>query len=221
MPVNFQQVLQNHIIPVVAVHEAENVHPSVDALIQGGLPCAEITFRTEAAEAVMTASAKRGDILVGAETVLNIEQAKAVQGAGAGFIVSPGFSDQVVEFCIDHSIPVTPGICTPTDIKRALGFGLTLVEFFPAQAMGGLNTLKAVSAPFTTMSFIPTGGIDSQNLSGYLSHPKVAAVGGSWMVKSSLIANGRFDEITNLTREAMTLAETIHSSKVNKRRFLG
>jgi 2-dehydro-3-deoxyphosphogluconate aldolase/(4S)-4-hydroxy-2-oxoglutarate aldolase len=212
MPINFQQILQKRIIPVVALHAAENAHPLADALIQGGLPCAEITFRTEAAEAIITSLAKRGDIFVGAGTVLNIEQAKAAMDAGAGFIVSPGFSDKVVEFCLDRSIPVAPGVCTPTDIQRALEFGITLVKFFPAEALGGLKTLKAVCAPFTMMTFIPTGGINAQNLCDYLSHPRVPAIGGSWMVRSSLIAEGRFDEITRLTREAMTLAETVSST---------
>ncbi len=212
MPINFEHVLQKRIIPVVAIHAAENAHPLADALIQGGLPCAEITFRTEAAEAVINSLAKRGDILVGAGTVLTLEQAKAAMDAGAGFIVSPGFSEKVVEFCLDHSIPVTPGVCTPTDIQKALEFGLTLVKFFPAEAMGGLKTLKAVSGPFTMMTFIPTGGINAHNLCDYLSHPRVPAIGGSWMVKSSLIAEGRFDEITRLTSEAMTLVETVSSA---------
>lgn len=211
MPINLNQVLKKRIIPVVAIHDAENANPLAEALIQGGLPCAEITFRTAAAEAVIASLAKRGDILVGAGTVLNIDQAKAAMDAGAGFIVSPGLSEKVVEFCLDHSVPVTPGVCTPTDIQRALEFGLTLVKFFPAEAMGGLGTLKAVSGPFTMMTFIPTGGINAQNLCDYLSHPRVPAIGGSWMVTSSLIAEGRFDEITRLTREAMTLAESVSS----------
>ncbi len=209
MSMNFQQALQKRIIPVVAIHDAENAHPLADALIQGGLPCAEITFRTEAAEAVITSLAKRGDLLVGAGTVLTIDQAKTAMDAGAGFIVSPGFSEKVVEFCLDHSIPVAPGVCTPTDIQRALEFDLTLLKFFPAEAMGGLKTLKAVSGPFTGMTFIPTGGVNAQNLCEYLSHPRVSAIGGSWMVKSKLIADGRFDEITRLTREAMALAESV------------
>jgi 2-dehydro-3-deoxyphosphogluconate aldolase/(4S)-4-hydroxy-2-oxoglutarate aldolase len=149
---------------------------------------------------------------VGAGPVLNIDQANAAMDAGAEFIVSPGFSEKVVEFCLDHSIPVTPGVCTPTDIQKALEFGLTLVKFFPAQAMGGLQTLKAMSGPFTMMTFIPTGGINFQNLGDYLSHPRVPAVGGSWMVKSSLIAEDRFEEITRLTREAMALAEIVGST---------
>ena len=211
MSLRFEDALKKRIIPVVAIHAAEHAHPLGDALIQGGLPCAEITFRTDAAEAVITSLAKRGDILVGAGTVLTIEQAQAAMDAGAGFIVSPGFDETVVQFCLDHEIPVTPGVCTPTEIQNALGFGLTLLKFFPAEAMGGIKTLKAVAGPYTTAQFVPTGGINAQNLVDYLSHPRVPAVGGSWMVKSSLIAEGRFAEITRLTQEAMTLVETVSS----------
>ena len=211
MPNTFQQALQTRIIPVVAMHGVEKAHPLADALIQGGLPCAEVTLRTEAAVAVITTLAKRGDICVGAGTVLTIEQAKAARDAGAGFIVSPGFSEKVVQFCLDRSIPVVPGGCTPTEIQLALEFGIRLVKFFPAEAMGGIRTLKAVCGPFKMMMFIPTGGIHAQNLCDYLSHPCVPAIGGSWMVDAPLIAEGRFDEITRLASEAVTLAETLRA----------
>ena len=211
MPITFPQALQTRIIPVVAMHGVEKAHPLADALIQGGLPCAEVTLRTEAAVAVITTLAKRGDICVGAGTVLTIEQAKAARDAGAGFIVSPGFSEKVVQFCLDRSIPVVPGGCTPTEIQLALEFGIRLVKFFPAEAMGGIRTLKAVCGPFKMMMFIPTGGIHAQNLCDYLSHPCVPAIGGSWMVDAPLIAEGRFDEITRLTSEAVTLAETLRA----------
>ena len=211
MSATFEQALKKRIIPVVAIHETENAHPLADALIEGGLPCAEITFRTEAAESVIKTLAQRQDILVGAGTVLTLEQAKAAAGAGAGFIVSPGLGEKVVQYCLDHSIPVTPGVCTPTDIQRALELGLTLLKFFPAEALGGLKTLKAICAPFTMATFIPTGGINAQNLCDYLAHPQVPAVGGSWMVQSKLITARRFDEITRLTREAVALAATVPS----------
>ena len=207
----FEQALKNRIIPVVAIHAAENAHPLADALIEGGLPCAEITFRTQAAEAVIKTLAKRGDILVGAGTVLTVEQAKTALDAGANFIVSPGFSEKVVEYCLDQAIPVTPGVCTPTDIQRALDLGLNLLKFFPAEATGGLKTLKAICGPYTMMTFIPTGGINANNLCDYLAHPRVPAIGGSWMVKSALISEHRFDDITRLTREALTLAATVSS----------
>ncbi len=209
MQTTFEQALKKRIIPVVAIHEAENAHPLADALIQGGLPCAEITFRTEAAESVIKTLTQRQDILVGAGTVLTVEQAKTAIDAGAGFIVSPGFSAKVVEYCLDQAVPVTPGVCTPTEIQRALELGLNLLKFFPAEATGGLKTLKAICAPFTKMTFIPTGGINANNLGDYLAHPQVPAVGGSWMVKSRLISDRRFDDITQLTREALALAATV------------
>jgi len=209
MPSTFQQALQKRIIPVVAVQRVDHADPLADALIQGGLSCVEVTLRTEAAAAVIGTLGKRGDICVGAGTVLNIEQAQAAMDAGAGFIVSPGFSEKVVEFCLERNVPVIPGGCTPTEIQMALEFGLTLVKFFPAEAMGGIKTLKAVCGPFSMMTFMPTGGINAINLRTYLAHAQVAAIGGSWMADAALIAEGRFDEITRLTKEAVTLAETV------------
>jgi 2-dehydro-3-deoxyphosphogluconate aldolase/(4S)-4-hydroxy-2-oxoglutarate aldolase len=204
----FEHALKKRIIPVVAIHETENAHPLADALIKGGLPCAEITFRTQAANSVIETLAQRQDILVGAGTVLTIEQAKTAIDAGAGFIVSPGFSTRVVEYCLDRSVPVIPGVCTPTEIQQALDSGLSLLKFFPAEATGGLKTLKAVCAPYTMVSLIPTGGINAKNLCDYLAHPQVPAIGGSWMVKSKLITDRCFDQITRLTQEALALAET-------------
>jgi 2-dehydro-3-deoxyphosphogluconate aldolase/(4S)-4-hydroxy-2-oxoglutarate aldolase len=206
MKETFESVVQHRIIPVVAIQEAENATPLAEALIQGGLPCAEITFRTAAAEAVITQLAQRGDMLVGAGTVLTIDQVRTAIDAGACFIVAPGLNPRVVEYCLEHAIPVTPGVATPTDIETALGFGLEIVKYFPAEAFGGLKTLKAISGPYTMMKFIPTGGINAGNVLEYLRHPKVAAVGGSWMVTSSLISDGAFDTITRLTQEAVALA---------------
>jgi 2-dehydro-3-deoxyphosphogluconate aldolase/(4S)-4-hydroxy-2-oxoglutarate aldolase len=203
----FKKVIGHRIVPVVAIQEVENATPLAEALIAGGLPCAEITFRTAAAEAVIESMAGRGDMLVGAGTVLKIEQVKMAIDAGACFIVAPGFNPKVVEYCIKHAIPVTPGVATPTDIEKAIGFGLDIVKFFPAEAFGGLKTLQAISAPYTMMKFIPTGGINAGNVAEYLRHPKVAAVGGSWMVSSSLISGGQFETITRLTKEAVALAE--------------
>jgi 2-dehydro-3-deoxyphosphogluconate aldolase/(4S)-4-hydroxy-2-oxoglutarate aldolase len=200
------KVLNHRIIPVVAIQDAGDALPLADALINGGLPCAEITFRTAAAAAAIEAIAKRGDIDVGAGTVLKVEQVKQAVDAGATFIVSPGFNPKVVGYCIDNGIPVTPGVSNPTDIEMALDFGLEILKFFPAEAFGGLKTLKAMSAPYTMMRFIPTGGIGPGNVLDYLKHPKVAACGGSWMVKSDLIAGGQFERITELTREAVAIA---------------
>lgn len=194
------------LVPVVVIEDAKDSGPLADALAAGGLPLAEITFRTEAAPEAIRTMAARGDLLVGAGTVLTVDQVKSAVDAGARFIVSPGINPKVVGYCVEKGIPVTPGICTPTDIETALGFGLKVVKFFPAEALGGLKLLKAMSAPYGMMRFIPTGGINASNLPGYLAFPKVLACGGSWMVKKDLIAAGRFDEIEGLTREAVEIA---------------
>ena len=203
---SLSKVLNHKIIPVVAIQDAGDALPLADALVRGGLPCAEITFRTAAAVSAIEAIAKRGDIDVGAGTVLKVEQVQQAVDAGATFIVAPGFNPKVVAYCIDNGIPVTPGVSNPTDIEMALDYGLEVVKFFPAEAFGGLNTLKAMSAPYNMMRFIPTGGIGPGNVLDYLKHPKVAACGGSWMVKSDFIAGGQFERITELTREAVAIA---------------
>jgi 2-dehydro-3-deoxyphosphogluconate aldolase/(4S)-4-hydroxy-2-oxoglutarate aldolase len=205
----FNQVLALRIIPVVAIQNAKDADPLADALIAGGLPSAEITFRTEAAEAAIKAMARRGDITVGAGTVLTVEQAQKAIGAGAGFVVAPGLNPKVVRFCLDNNIPVTPGVATPTDIETAMNLGLEILKFFPAEAFGGLKTLKAMSAPYQAVKFIPTGGLNAQNVVDYLKFPKVAAVGGSWIVKSDAIAGGEFDKITQLTREAVEIVKNL------------
>ncbi|MEE4603259.1 MAG: bifunctional 4-hydroxy-2-oxoglutarate aldolase/2-dehydro-3-deoxy-phosphogluconate aldolase [Desulfobacteraceae bacterium] len=205
----FNQVLAQRIIPVVAIHNAKDADPLADALIAGGLPSAEITFRTEAAEAAIKAMARRGDITVGAGTVLTVEQAQKAIDAGAGFVVAPGLNPKVVRFCLDNNIPVTPGVATPTDIETAMNLGLEILKFFPAEAFGGLKTLKAMSAPYQAVKFIPTGGLNAQNVVDYLKFPKVAAVGGSWIVKADAIAGGEFDKITQLTREAVEIVKNL------------
>ena len=194
------------IVPVVKIDNAADAVSLGKALIDGGLPCAEITFRTAAAaEAISNISKAFPDMLVGAGTVLNVEQAKRAVDSGSKFIVSPGFNSTVVDYCVQNNIPITPGCSNPSDIEMALGFNLEVVKFFPAEAFGGLNTLKAMSAPYGMVKFIPTGGIDTKNLNEYLAFPKVLACGGSWMVKDDLIKSGNFAEITRLTREAMSL----------------
>ena len=205
----FNQVLAQRMIPVVAIHNAKDADPLADALIAGGLPSAEITFRTEAAEAAIKAMARRGDITVGAGTVLTVEQAQKAIDAGAGFVVAPGLNPKVVRFCLDNNIPVTPGVATPTDIETAMNLGLEILKFFPAEAFGGLKTLKAMSAPYQAVKFIPTGGLNAQNVVDYLKFPKVAAVGGSWIVKADAIAGGEFDKITQLTREAVEIVKNL------------
>ena len=194
------------IVPVVKIDNATDAVPLGKALLEGGLPVAEITFRTAAAEeAIKNITEELPDVLVGAGTVLNVEQVKRAVGAGAKFIVSPGFNPSVVQYCVDNGIPITPGCSNPTDIEMALSFGLEVVKFFPAEAFGGFATLKAMSAPYGIVKFIPTGGINANNINQYLSFNKVLACGGSWMVKDELIKKGNFDEITRLTREAVNI----------------
>jgi len=193
------------IVPVVKIEKAEDALPLGKALIDGNLPIAEITFRTSAAEeSIKTLTKELPQLLVGAGTVLTVEQVKKAVSAGAKFIVSPGFNPKVVDYCIENSIPVTPGINNPTQIEMALERELEVVKFFPAEASGGLPLLESMSAPYTGIKFIPTGGINLNNLSSYLSYNKVHACGGSWMVKDSLISSGNFTEITRLTQEAVS-----------------
>jgi len=193
------------IVPVVKIEKAKDALPLGRALLDGDLPIAEITFRTSAAEeSIKTLTRELPELLVGAGTVLTVEQAKKAVSAGAKFIVSPGFNPRVVDYCIENNIPVTPGINNPTQIEMALGRGIKVVKFFPAEASGGLSLLKSMSAPYTGIKFIPTGGINLNNLSSYLSNNKVHACGGSWMVKADLISSGNFAEITRLTKEAIS-----------------
>jgi len=193
------------IIPVVKIERAEDALPLGRALIDGDLPIAEITFRTSAAEeSIKTLTRELPELLVGAGTVLTIEQVKKAVSAGAKFIVSPGFNPKVVDYCIENSIPVTPGINNPTQIEMALERGIEVVKYFPAEASGGLSLLKSMSAPYTGIKFIPTGGINQNNLCSYLSDNKVLACGGSWMVKPELISSGNFTDITRLTKEAVS-----------------
>jgi len=193
------------IVPVVKIEKAEDALPLGKALIDGDLPIAEITFRTSAAEeSIKVLNKELPDLLLGAGTVLTIEQVKKAVSAGAQFIVSPGFNPKVVDYCIENSIPVTPGINNPTQIEMALERGIEVVKFFPAEASGGLPLLTSMSAPYSGIKFIPTGGINLNNLISYLSNKKVHACGGSWMVKDNLISSGNFSEITRLTKEAVS-----------------
>ncbi len=200
-----KQIGELGIVPVVKIDRAQDAVPLGKALLSGDLPVVEITFRTSAAiDAIKALTEELPEVLVGAGTVLTIEQAKKAVTAGAKFIVSPGFNNKVVDYCLENNIPVTPGVNNPTQVEMALEKGLEVVKFFPAEASGGMNLLKALSGPFTEIKFIPTGGIDQNNLLSYLSHPQVLACGGSWMVKSDLISSGNFGRITELTREAIS-----------------
>jgi 2-dehydro-3-deoxyphosphogluconate aldolase/(4S)-4-hydroxy-2-oxoglutarate aldolase len=198
------------VIPVVAIEDAKDAPALARALIAGGLPCAEITFRTAAAqESIRTLAAQFPEILVGAGTVLTVAQALQAVDAGARFLVTPGFDEAVVAWSLDADVPIFPGVATPTEINMALRRGLNVLKFFPAQALGGVPMLKAIAAPYGGVRFIPTGGINPQNLSDYLSLPAVAACGGSWLVKKSLIAAGEFETITRLAAEAVQIRAQI------------
>ena len=202
----FAKLEELKLVPVVVIEDAEDAVPLAETLIEAGLPCAEVTFRTSAAAEAIRRMAKVKGLVLGAGTVLSEDQAEEAAAAGAQFIVSPGFNPNVVGYCIDNDIPISPGVSTPTDIEAAMSFGLNIVKFFPAEAFGGLKTLKAISAPYTSMKFIPTGGINAKNLLDYLGFPKVLACGGSWMVKKDLIVAKDFDEIARMTREAVELS---------------
>lgn len=198
------------IVPVVVLNKVADAVPLANALIKGGLPCAEVTFRTDAAEESIQEIAKKfPEMFVGAGTVLTTEQVDRAIGAGAKFIVSPGFNPKVVEYCIKNNYPICPGIMTPTELEMALGFGLDVVKFFPAENAGGLKMIKAMSAPYTMMKFMPTGGINATNVGDYLACDKILACGGSWMVKGDLISAGKFDEIQKLTAEAAAIVKKI------------
>ncbi len=194
------------IVPVIKLDNAEDALPLSSALSAGGINVAEITFRTGAAsDAIKAISAGNPKMLVGAGTVSNIETAERAIAAGAQFIVSPGFNGKVVEYCLDKKVAVIPGISSPTDIETALGYGLEYLKFFPAEASGGLKALKAMSAPYGMIKFMPTGGIDASNLVEYLRFEKVIACGGSWMCGEALVKEKKFDEITRLSKEAVAL----------------
>ncbi|MBP5210046.1 MAG: bifunctional 4-hydroxy-2-oxoglutarate aldolase/2-dehydro-3-deoxy-phosphogluconate aldolase [Clostridia bacterium] len=192
------------ILPVIKISDPATALPLAKALIDGGLPAAEITFRTScAAEAISAITAAYPEMLVGAGTVLTTEQVDRAVAAGASFIVSPGFNPRVVSWCLERGVPVIPGCSTPSDIEAAIELGLSTVKFFPAEAAGGLPMLKAMSAPYGKMLFMPTGGINADNLLSYLKFDKILACGGSFMVKEDLIASGDYATITALTRRAV------------------
>lgn len=192
------------IVPVVVLDDAKDAAPLAKALCEGGLPCAEVTFRTAAAEESIRIMAKEfPEMLVGAGTVLTTEQVDRAMNAGAKFIVSPGLNPTVVKYCVDKGIPVTPGTSNPSDVEMAISLGLDVVKFFPAEQAGGINMIKAMAAPYTQMKFMPTGGINAKNINSYLAFDKILACGGSWMVKKDLVAAGEFDKIRDLTKEAV------------------
>ena len=192
------------LVPVIKITNVENALPLAKALKDGGLNCAEITFRTSCAkEAIAIITKELPDMLVGAGTILTPEQADEAIEAGSKFIVSPGFNPRVVKHCLEKGVPVLPGCATPSEVESAIELGLKAVKFFPAEAAGGINMIKSMSAPYSQIQFMPTGGINDENMLDYLSFGKVIACGGSFMVKDSLIDAGNFEEITRLTKNAV------------------
>lgn len=200
-----EQIGAYGIVPVVVVNKIEDARPLAKALCDGGLPVAEVTFRTACAkEAISIMSKEYPEMLVGAGTVLTTEQVDEAVEAGAKFIVSPGLNPKVVKYCVEKGIPVTPGCANPSDVEQAIELGLNVVKIFPAEAVGGIKLIKSMAGPYTQMKFMPTGGINAKNLNDYLSFDRIIACGGSWMVDSKLVAAGEFDKITEMTKEAVT-----------------
>ena len=198
---------ETRVLPVVELDTSEAALPLARALMAGGLPVAEITFRSEAAAASIGILRERiPEMLVGAGTVLSIEQVELAYRAGSQFAVTPGFNPAVVQACVETGLPILPGINNPTGVEQAMGFGLDAVKFFPAEASGGVPFLKALSGPYPSMRFVPTGGIAPANLGSYLALPNVLACGGSWMVSPALVRASGFDEIARLAGEAVALA---------------
>jgi 2-dehydro-3-deoxyphosphogluconate aldolase / (4S)-4-hydroxy-2-oxoglutarate aldolase len=198
------------LVPVITIDRAEDAVLLARALLDGGISCAEITFRTAAAaEAIRRMSSELRAMLVGAGTVLTVQQADQAARAGAQYIVSPGFDAAVVDWCQEHNVPVLPGVVTPTEINMALARGLTLLKFFPAEELGGVRMLKALYGPYSEVKFIPTSGINTTNLAEYLALPNVVACGGSWMATSRMIFEGQFDKITHAAGEARAIVRLV------------
>jgi 2-dehydro-3-deoxyphosphogluconate aldolase/(4S)-4-hydroxy-2-oxoglutarate aldolase len=206
------QIEKTGVIPVVVINDVEDAEPLAQALCEGGLPCAEVTFRTAAAEeSIRKMTDIYPDMLIGAGTVLTTEQVDRAVAAGAKFIVSPGFDPEVVDYCILKQIPVFPGCITPSEVAQAVKRGLKVVKFFPAAQFGGVSTIQALTAPYVGLKFMPTGGVNAKNLADYLQCKSIIACGGSWMVKSDLIKAGEFEKIKDMTKEAVSLVNEIRA----------
>ena len=206
----FEEIRKIGIVPVVVIDDAEQAVGLAEALIKGGLPCAEVTFRTAAAEeAIKRITAAFPEMLVGAGTVLTTEQAERAINAGARFIVAPGLNPVTVAYCQEKNVPVIPGVVTPSEIEQGMSFGLDVLKFFPAEAMGGLKTINAISAPYQTIQFMPTGGINENNVRDYLANKHILACGGSWMVKKDLIAAGEFGKIEEMAKAAADIVKEV------------
>lgn len=204
-----EQIGRLQLVPMVVIDQAEHAGAFGAALVSGGLPVAEVTFRTPAAEHAIRALGERGDVLVGAGTVLTTEQADRAIDAGASFIVSPGTNPRVVEHCLNRDVPIVPGVATPTDIELAMSLGLSAVKFFPAENLGGTSMLKALAGPYPNMRFLPTGGIMPDKLPQYLALPSVIACGGSWLAPREALAAGDFGKIRKLIEQAVKILANV------------
>lgn len=205
---SLETLRRQKLVPVVKLERVQDALPLGETLCEAGLPIAEVTFRTDAAqEAIEKLTKEFPGMTVGAGTVVNKEQAKRAFAAGAQFLVSPGVNREVIEYALGQNCPVYPGTCTPSEIMTALEYGLPVVKFFPANRYGGLKTIQALGSVFSQLQFMPTGGIHAGNLLEYLEDPRVIACGGSWMVKDSLIRQGDFQRVGQLTREAVKLIQ--------------
>ena len=203
-----EQIQKIGIIPVVVLDDAKDAEPLAKALCEGGLPCAEVTFRTEAAEeCIRIMSEKFPEMFVGAGTVLTTEQVDRAVAAGAKFIVSPGLNPRIVKYCVEKGIVITPGCANASDMEQALENGLEVVKFFPAEPAGGLNMIKALAAPYVGLKFMPTGGISPKNVRDYLAYNRIIACGGSWMVKNDLVKAGDFAAITEMAKECVQIVK--------------
>jgi 2-dehydro-3-deoxyphosphogluconate aldolase/(4S)-4-hydroxy-2-oxoglutarate aldolase len=200
-----QRIAELKLIPMVVMDKAEHARGFADALVRGGLPVAEITFRTQAAEAAVREMADRRDLLVGAGTILTTEQADRAIGAGAQFLVAPGTNPKVVEHVLKRGVPMVPGVVTPSEIDLAMSLGLSTLKYFPAEAMGGVATLKALAGPYPDIRFVPTGGITPELLPNYLRLSNVVACGGSWLAPRDLLTAGKFDAIGCLIEQAVKI----------------
>jgi len=198
------------VIPVVVLNDVKDAVPLAKALVEGGIPCAEVTFRTAAAEESIREIKKAyPEMLLIAGTVLTTEQVDRAVAAGAEMIVAPGFDPEIVDYCLEKNIPVCPGIVSPSELAQAVKRGLTRVKFFPAEAAGGLKMIKAMTAAYTNVRIMPTGGINAKNITEYLECDKIFCCGGSWMVKGDLIKAGEFDKIKEMTAEAKSIAASV------------
>jgi len=206
----FDNFYKTGVIPVLEIDSVERAKPLAEALLEGGLPVAEVTLRTDAAiESIRIMAREAPDVLVGAGTVLNRNQAEAARDAGAQFLVSPGIVEEVVLWAQENQTPILAGAVTPTEMIHAINLGLNILKFFPAETVGGLKVIKAMSDPFPQLRLIPTGGVNEENLAQYLQMEKIHAVGGSWMAKRQMIAEGKFNDITRLAQEASGIVKNI------------